>query len=293
MNDLGFKIKKMRQNRNIKAKDVYDGILSKAMYYRFEKQEGQISYHSLFEICQRLNIELSDLSHFQSYKTYHDLFHQIYTLFYQKKMVELSQYAQWLEEEYKRTKYMKFQHAGIIANALVCYLQGGPFAQEQIEIIKTYLFNVDYWYQYEVELILNSLFIFSLTEIDYFYLRLVKTLKKTQQGTIFILLTAGIIYLCMLRDDKGHFVYYLKQFNRYCPSFAYTTVESRINKKFYLLLYRYEQAQDNEDDIKQLLASLQIMDLHMIYRTQKMIFLFLKSFKGRKESNEGDYESGT
>lgn len=59
--EIGELIKILRINKNISAKEVYVGVMSRNAYEHFEKGKGDTSTRHFFAILSRLNIDQSDI----------------------------------------------------------------------------------------------------------------------------------------------------------------------------------------------------------------------------------------
>lgn len=286
MESLGSKIKNIRKDRNIKAKDVYEGILSKSMYFKFENQDCHLAYDTLFKICLRLNIELSDLYDIYTvegkYENYKDILTRVYSSCYKEiNVTKLIQFAESLKERYEETGYEKYHHLYIVIHNMALQYQRVPMAEDEVKIIKDYLFNVENWLEYELTLVITTPFFFSLDELDYLYSRVLKTIKRLSphiSSNSLIFFISEIVILCFTRDDYQRICFYIRTLLKdvkWDPTYSLFT---RITLKFYSLLYKYMQSPDvaHEKQLCFLFSFLKFIEMDQMLNVFTSLLQYIK-----------------
>lgn len=296
MESLGSKIKAIRKDRNIKAKDVYEGVLSKSMYFKFENQDCHLAYDTLFKICLRLNIELSDLYDIYTvegkYENYKDILTRVYSSCYKEiNTATLLQFAKSLKERYEKTGYEKYRHLYIVIHNMALQCQEFPMVENEVKVIKDYLFNVENWLEYELTLVIITPFFFSLDELDYLYLRVLKTIKRLSphiNSNSLIFFISEIIILCLARDDYQRFCLYIRTLLKdvkWDPTYSLFT---RITLKFYSLLYQYMQSPDikHEKQLYFLFSFLKFIEMDQMFNVFTSLFKYIKKKMGINQKND-------
>lgn len=279
MNNIGNEIKKIRLEKNIKAKDVYEGILSRTMYYRFENKNESISYPLLFEICQRLNINYQTLETLSSGENYQTIIHCIYSLFFNNRE-QLNNYSQKLIHKFNQTGYMKYKHLAIISHNLYLKYFFNRLDSEEVIEFKSYIFEVDCWHEYELYLIINGIFLFSLEEIDSIYYRLLKSfIKFNIPYDQFVILTTGIISICYSNKDYDRFQKYIQCLNHGSHFLADGThsMFTRTITKFYSLLESYinNPSLKTRQQLQQILDFFLLVDLPHMFNIHHALLQFI------------------
>lgn len=280
MNNVGSEIKKIRLERNIKAKEVYEGILSRTMYYRFENKDESISYPLLFKICERLNIDYKTLEYFLSIDNYQKIIKYIYFLFFNERK-QLNKYSKQLKIKFEQTGCIKYKHLSIISHNLYLKYYFNTLNDDEICEFKSYIFGVDCWYEYETDLIINGIFLFSLDEIDGIYHRLVKSIKRFElPDNQFVILTTGVISICYSQQDYARFRRYIRRLISH-SDFSETNVSGMFSKtiiKFYYFLDEYikNPSYEIEKNILQILNFFLLVDMPQMFNIHHALFNFIR-----------------
>lgn len=283
MNNLGNEIKKIRLERNIKAKDVYDGILSRAMYYRFENKGDSISYPILLKILQRLNIDYKMVEIFFSEENYQTIIENIYNLFFNNR-IELNEYSKQLKVKFIHTGCVKYKHLAIISHNLYLEFFQNKFDYNEVKEFKKYIFGVECWQEYEIYLIINGIFMFSLDEIDSIYYRLIKTITRLNIpcDQVAVLMT-GIISICYSKKDYTRFkkyINYLIESTEFLNN-GINSMFSRTIIKFYSLLDDYinEYSYEIESQLSTILNFFLLVDMPHMFNVHNALVQFIKHIK--------------
>lgn len=284
MNNIGNEIKRIRLERNIRAKEVYEGILSRTMYYRFENKNESISYPLLFQICERLNIDYKTLEIFFSIDNYQKIIEYIYFLFFNERN-QLNDYSQQLQIKFEQTGCMKYRHLSIISHNLYLKYYFNTLDNNEVYEFKSYIFGVDCWYEYEIYLIINGIFLFSLDEIDGIYHRLIKRIRKLNlPDNQFVILTTGIISICYSQQDYSRFRRYIRRLISH-SDFSKVNISSMFSRtiiKFYYFLDEYIRNPSHgiEKNILQILDFFLLVDMPQMFNIHHSLFNFIKVDEG-------------
>ena len=273
--NLGLKIKSIRCAKKIPAKEVYDGLLSRSMYYKFENQNYNISYQLLFSIMQRLNIDFNDLCYGDIWDdTYY--FQMMYSLLVSSED-EYLRYLNELKRLYDKKQASSFLYIYILGNQLYRAYYLKENLDDQVMVIKDYLFGKEEWEIFDIHLIMYGIFIFSLDEIDSFWRRAVKRIFKWNQrdGRSIILLLSSIIHLCYIRKDKSRLCFFINVIQKVdvsCDSICYLLL-----MRFYRQLNHCLMTKDNQCQAA-ILNDLQLfkeLDLGMLYEHCDEIYRYV------------------
>lgn len=280
MKNIGNEVRKIHMKKNIPAKEVYEGILSRSMYYRFENKGDAISYPLLFQIFQRLNIDYKTIEQLYDEENYHYIIKKIYQIYFEDKN-KLDIYADFLRDKYHRSNKIKYLHLSIICNNLYQKYYRNTLNEDEVRIFKSYIFDAETWDEYEIYLIINGLFIFSLEEIDYLYHPVIKKIKELSLSPdLFIILITGIMSICYSQKDYIRFTKYLSYLKHDYPSLneKLDSMFTRTIIKFYLLIDEYliTQNKQTEEHILQILNFFILIDMPHMFNIHKTLFDFIK-----------------
>lgn len=257
MKNIGEMIKEIRQAKGLRSKYVYNGIMSRSMYYKFENGSSDVTLQHFLSIADRLNVSFNEL---ESLTEYHDGYtenlHHLMTLHYNGRIDEMESFAKTLGSLSERTGYLFYQHLHHLANLLLAYSTGRSFSNYDIKVIKDYLFNSENWYYYEISLFTNALFIFDLDVIDVLYKRSASALTsgfKSDHDPF--VLVANILSLQFQRNDINGISKYIKIIQKLPDS--KDIIFSRFLKDFYTDLYLYLATGKQEDEAN--------VELHLLY----------------------------
>ncbi|GAA4078458.1 hypothetical protein [Amphibacillus indicireducens] len=281
---LGKTIKRIRKMKNIKLKNICGNVIEMGNYWRFEQGQISVSADTFYQIINNLNIT------FEEFEFYHNDF-KINTLDrLGKKMIQafqsmnedlLKEISEKSKLEYNKTQQIKYKHLHYLSNIYIDLINNQSIDPKSISEIKEYLTNCEQWGYYEVSLFNNILFCFGdLDTILILYKRMnqsylrAKSLHKTPNAEI--MLATNLITLCLEKksyskaQEINQFIQEKKIGER--SMFARTLLlwcDGIINKIVF----------NNEDGLKKIQTSLQIMDtlnmesnLKMFNRWTKELF---------------------
>ncbi|ERL64347.1 hypothetical protein [Schleiferilactobacillus shenzhenensis] len=167
MSVIGPIIKQFRTSKSIAAKTVYQGIMSRANYFRFENGEIDTSATNLMEMLRRLNIMITEFANAYSStdsaaatRTAQQIGQLMAAGAVTEDPAKFSAAAVLAEKSFAQTGYFGDRTTSLIASAFADYYHhGGQIAPRQpdLTIIRDFLYTTKTWYGYEVTLLFNIL----------------------------------------------------------------------------------------------------------------------------------------
>ena len=176
---------KIRKSRRISQKSVSSGILSQSMLSRFETT-GKIEADVLVKLLHRLHIHpteffmLSDDADFLRQQFFYRRLHAAFFNF--------SDYILLSNEErdkYRETNDIYHLINAVRIEAIYAYKHNKNFSSinDDIEIIKKHLLSMDSWFESEIVLYLDIMFIFDDSFIKSQHRRMIRSLESLPFGT--------------------------------------------------------------------------------------------------------------
>lgn len=164
--EQGEIIKKMRESKGLTQRQLSEGIISKNFLSRFERGESRLNSESFFALLERMNLSLLE---YQALLTQGD--HSQRHFYEQLKQFRIQSdpylLEQLLQEEQRCAQHdpnIRHRHNGVLIEAHLLQKQGKSLSQDKKQIIQDYLFDVEDWGLYEIELFGN--FIPFLNQIE-------------------------------------------------------------------------------------------------------------------------------
>lgn len=278
MENIGLVLKKVRNSKGIKTKYVYEGILSRSMFYKFENGMSDISLNHFLAVTDRLNVAFNEL---EGLVDYHDGYKEnlgiLMTMHYKGEIDSLREYSKKLTKLYEEKRLIFYKHLCILADLLICYVTNEPFNEEEIQEVKGYLFKADLWMYYELSLFTNSLFIFDLDVIDILFKKVSNSLNTmVANNTDIFMLVANILSLCFQENDLNRIRKYIKILNNL--SVKNDIMFSHFLKKFYTSLYGYAATGEEryEEDLKIHISYLESIDLKSMAESHRKLYELVK-----------------
>ncbi|MGM0218429.1 helix-turn-helix domain-containing protein [Enterococcus sp. AZ126] len=173
MNHYGTLLKKIRQEKGLSQKDIYEGIMTRQTYYLIETNANMPSFDKFLMILEKLFISVDEFLFLldpESFPTENHLYHQLSQAVFKKDKEKLISLTERSKQLYKTTDNKKYAHLNLITQAML-YLNSDKTESNTISTmkqlmlpIKQYLIGIDKWYLYELKLLNNSLYCFELSE---------------------------------------------------------------------------------------------------------------------------------
>lgn len=176
---------KIRKSRRISQKSLSTGILSQSMLSRFEAT-GKIEADVLVKLLHRLHIHpteffmLSNDANFLKQQFFYRRLHAAYYNF--------SDYILLSNEErdhYRETNDIYHLINAVRIESIYAYKHNKNFSSinDDIEIIKNHLLSMDSWFESEIVLYLDIMFIFNDSFIKSQHRRMTRSLESLPFGT--------------------------------------------------------------------------------------------------------------
>lgn len=173
MKDYGTLLKKIRQEKGLSQKDIYEDIMTRQTYYLIETNASMPSFDKFLMILEKLFISVEEFLFLldpESFPAENHLYHQLSQAVFKKDKDRLISLAEKSKQLYVTTNNKKYDHLNLITQAML-YLNSeqiesndtGPLKKLMLPI-KQYLIGIDKWYLYELKLLNNSLYCFDLSE---------------------------------------------------------------------------------------------------------------------------------
>ena len=267
--NIGFFIKKIRINKGLKAKEVYDGIMSRSMYYKFENNLADISHNLFLELCSRLNISLHEILTMINITTdYQYIFSIIYKSFYKNKK-DLHCLNLKFQQLHTQNPYnTKYYHYLLLTELLITYQKNKTLDLSSIKPIKNFLTTTESWSHYEYTLFKHVIFIYKDDELVYLYPQLVKTIKRIfhyNNSNEHYKLLSIILYTLFNNYNLQHTSYFIEELtkiNNKKISMFYKTIT-----QFYIALYLYINNDYTEKkNIEKILDFFQFIEMDEVYK---------------------------
>lgn len=181
-NNIGITIKEIRLAKKISSEALYKNVLSRQARSNFEKGTSDTTVRKFFIILDRLNLSLEEF--YVAFTQVEDaelhLFNNIAPVFYRKDTEGLKLLISKLNEEYKRTGNIKYQHYKIMTKCMLNSLNNKG-ASDDFNILSDYLNKCDSWGYYEIMLFSNSIDYFSQQLVDIVFKRVKNTIVNYQK----------------------------------------------------------------------------------------------------------------
>ncbi|QTJ56840.1 helix-turn-helix domain-containing protein [Dolosigranulum pigrum] len=219
---IGTKFKQIRQDKHLTQADVAQGIISVSYLSKFEQNKVNISYNKLIQLIQRLNITIVEFEMFMNHDnlpSQADFYHDLHYAKQNQNLIKINTIRDKQEELYHQTHNQRFLFNTIIANQEINRLSDLNYHTEDIQKIIDYLYQVNHWYTYEINLFGNALFCFPYADVKFLTRTLIKHLSS-QNNRIYRRNDAAlhILNICLLCIEKNklsdarHFLAQLDQF---------------------------------------------------------------------------------
>lgn len=159
MTNIGSMIKKIRVNKQMKKRELYEGIVSKSFSYYFERGEYDINFSRLYCILQRLNIDIEELLFISSDYLYQPPHNTVYAIM-DSFQSDIDSLHKIFEENYfKRDRYHKY--LGSLSYALYASKKGLPVNDDITEGLIDYFMQLNCWTLNDIELCSYAYIVFN------------------------------------------------------------------------------------------------------------------------------------
>lgn len=173
MKNYGTLIKKIRTEKGLTQKDIYEGIMTRQTYYLIESNTSMPSFDKFLLILEKLFLSVDEFLSLLDPTVFPNekfLYQELTELTFNKDKAGLQRLINKVHSLYITTKNKKYLHLQLIAEAMcheqfheACFLQTKTLHTIMLPI-KEYLLGIDSWHLYELKLLNNSLYCFTLDE---------------------------------------------------------------------------------------------------------------------------------
>ncbi|MCE2058148.1 Rgg family transcriptional regulator [Streptococcus thermophilus] len=174
--NFGQTVEFIRHKKNFSIKQICGDYLSRQTYYRFVKDEIDISAKKLFYILDSLNVNVDEFlfinNNFQVSKEFSDM-EKVKFHFENKDIKELNN----LLTNYSSKSSSKEQVLSSLISSLIGRLTGEKAPNEE-KLLREYLINIETWTHYETVLFNNSMFIFDNEFIELVFAKINYNIEK-------------------------------------------------------------------------------------------------------------------
>ncbi|HGA1282233.1 TPA: Rgg/GadR/MutR family transcriptional regulator, partial [Streptococcus suis] len=174
--NFGQTVEFIRHQKNFSIKQICGDYLSRQTYYRFVKDEIDISAKKLFYILDSLNVNVDEFlfinNNFQVSKEFSDM-EKVKFHFENKDIKELNN----LLTNYSSKSSSKEQVLSSLISSLIGRLTGEKAPNEE-KLLREYLINIETWTHYETVLFNNSMFIFDNEFIELVFAKINYNIEK-------------------------------------------------------------------------------------------------------------------
>lgn len=167
----GELIRSIRTSKGIKAKTIYDGLLSRSMYYKYESGLVETTADTFLHILDRLNVDSTEFialfekqnnerTHYEEYRE------SLRDAFKQKNLNEVRLLEKKIDRDYQNNQLMRFYNLKIVAQAMKKYFgHHESLLPERREVVH-YFSRSKYWSHYEYEFLADAIFMFDGSSLD-------------------------------------------------------------------------------------------------------------------------------
>ncbi len=168
MKTFGATIKEIRKSKGLKIKDVAGEDMTVSLLSKFERGESDITSAKFHKILDRLNVSNDEFMYFNrnlkpnDHKHFLSLLQHLTT---KQDIIGLERLGQSQIKKYQETNNVRFLHNSVVTKAHICRLQNKKLENSKKTLISNYLYSVEIWGKYEIELFNNIMFIFEMSEL--------------------------------------------------------------------------------------------------------------------------------
>lgn len=173
MKNYGTLIKKIRIEKGLSQKDIYEGIMTRQTYYLIESNVSMPSFDKFLLILEKLFLSIDEFLSLLNPTIFPNeklLYQELAELTLNKDKNGLYLFIKNANRLYKETENKKYWHLQLIAESMFhihfeepCLIETKSL-EELMLPIKKYLIGIETWHVYELKLLNNSLYCFTLDE---------------------------------------------------------------------------------------------------------------------------------
>lgn len=178
--EIGETVEFIRHSKNISIKQVCGDYLTRQTYYRFIKNNLDISSKKLLYILDNLNVNVDEFlfisNNFKQYKEFIDM--DTAKHYFECRNIEgLNHILDSYLDSYKDSKSTKEKNLFALVKVLLATLTEEDCLTERT-YLSNYLINIETWSHYETVLFNNCMFIFESCFIEMVFSKVILNLDK-------------------------------------------------------------------------------------------------------------------
>lgn len=173
MENYGTLIKKIRIEKSLSQKDIYEGIMTRQTYYLIESNISMPSFDKFLLILEKLFLSIDEFLSLLNPVIFPNeklLYQELAEFTFKKDKHGLCSFIKRANRFYKKTENKKYLHLQLIAEAMFyinfeeqCFTKTRTLDRLMLPI-KKYLIGIETWHLYELKLLNNALYCFTLDE---------------------------------------------------------------------------------------------------------------------------------
>ncbi|MGT2888409.1 Rgg/GadR/MutR family transcriptional regulator [Streptococcus didelphis] len=275
--ELGETVEFIRHSKNIPIKQVCGDYLTRQTYYRFIKNDLDISSKKLLYILDNLNVNVDELlfisNNFKRYQEFIDM-DTAKNYFECKDIQGLNR----ILTSYKDSNSTKEKNLFALVKVLLATLTNEDCCKERI-YLSNYLINIETWSHYETVLFNNCMFIFDSSFIEIVFSKVILNLDKYNTlryyGNESIRMFVNMLILFIQRKEYDKATELLKQIKNYQLNDDCLYERSCISF-FEGIIGMIQGQSDAEEKCQQILEIFQLLNCQTVY---KMFKTYLQAIK--------------
>lgn len=283
-NNIGSLFKGLRKSKNLSLSDVSGELISLSFISKFERGESEISLSRFLILLSNLNVTIDEF--FTLYENEHpdeirELMTKVVASLTKKDVSGLKSTQQEEKEKYRNTEKRRFLYNSIMVNAFVSDITNESMDKKDIQILTDFLFGVEYWGNYELMLLGNSMASINIESLNLLIKEVItksEDVANTESNYILIidlLLNAINNALKLKRIDYAEdYLIYLGNYNLS----SVKLIHEKIVLDFFKAILKIINENDNtaKKEITNIFQALEILSLENILDTLEKDYEYLK-----------------
>ena len=201
MENNGYFIKKLRLSKNLTQSQLAEGILSKNFLSRYERGESQVNDSTFLRLLERMNIYFSEFEElFQGENSQKEFLNEVIKAKKENDAYLWEVLKKREEEAFEKSKNIRHLHNKILMEAFLAEMDGQTLSKISKRHILNYLFDIENWGLYEIELFGNFTIFFSPEENHQFVHLLRKKKNHFSSERRYIEIASKLLLNILLKD---------------------------------------------------------------------------------------------
>lgn len=237
--ELGEFYKELRLARGVKQKDVARGNLTASQLSKFEQGQCMLSADRLLQAVEGINMTFAEFGHaLNGYKDRPFMIfgHRLSQAFFEKDLLALEALLAELDNDSIHPKLLQV----MVKNAIFSLDPSRKIFEEDIELLTTYLYDVEQWTAFELYLFTNTVSVLDVSDIIFLGRALIKrsilyhSLHNNKRMYKFALL--NIVSTLLERKELSLIEYFISELRKVLD---YEDVFISVMSEFLEQFYKY------------------------------------------------------